>query len=165
MDATDGKEFPLIDAALRHVSRRDLLDYFAAGGLAALASALPERARAADPDADETVRIGYLPITDAASLLVAHANGYFQDEGLKVAPPTLIRGWAEIAEGFVARRFNVVHLLNPVPVWMRYNNKIPAKIMVWGHTNGSGIVVGHQTGIKSFADLGGKQIAVPFWYS
>ncbi|HEV2263542.1 MAG TPA: ABC transporter substrate-binding protein [Stellaceae bacterium] len=165
MDVTDSEQFPLITEALRHVSRRDLLDYFAAGGLAALASALPERARAADPDADEIVRIGYLPITDATSLLVAHANGYFEDEGLKVAKPTLIRGWAEIAEAFVARRFNIVHLLNPVPVWMRYNNKIPAKIMVWGHTNGSGIVVGHETEIKSFADLGGKQIAVPFWYS
>src|SRR5215472_12854012 len=114
MDAADSKEFPLIAEALRRgVSRRDMLDYFAAGGLAALASALPERARAADPDADEIVRIGYLPITDATSLLVAHANGYFEDEGLKVAKPTLIRGWAEIAEAFVARRFNIVHLLNP----------------------------------------------------
>lgn len=160
----DRDEFPVTAAALRHVSRRDLLDYFAAGGLAALAAGLPAGARAAPAD-DEVVRIGYLPITDAASLLVAHAQGYFEDEGLKVAKPTLIRGWAEIAEAFVARRFNVVHLLNPVPVWMRYNNKIPAKIVAWGHTNGSGIVVGHATGIKSFADLGGKQIAVPFWYS
>ncbi|MGH6977383.1 MAG: ABC transporter substrate-binding protein, partial [Stellaceae bacterium] len=83
MDVTAGEQFPLITEALRRVSRRDLLDYFAAGGLAALASALPESARAADPDADEIVRIGYLPITDAASLLVAHANGYFEDEGLK----------------------------------------------------------------------------------
>jgi len=159
----DENDFPLTRAALGRVSRRDLLDYFAAGGLAALAAAAPGRAVAAE--GDDTVRIGYLPITDAASLLVAHAQGYFEQEGLKVAKPTLIRGWAEIAEGFAARRFNVVHLLNPVPVWMRYNNRIRAKIVAWGHTNGSGIVVGEHTGIKSFADLGGKQIAVPFWYS
>jgi NitT/TauT family transport system substrate-binding protein len=158
-------EFPLVQMALRHVSRRDVLDFFAAGGLAALAASLPRDAWAAAPAEDDVVRIGYLPITDAASLLVAHAKGYFQDEGLKVAKPTLVRGWAEIAEGFAARRFNIVHLLNPVPVWMRYNNKLPVKIMAWGHTNGSGIVVGHQTGIRSFADLGGRQIAVPFWYS
>jgi len=37
--------------------------------------------------------------------------------------------------------------------------------MAWAHTNGSGVVVGNDTNIKSFADLGGKQIAVPFWYS
>ena len=156
-------DFPLTDLALRRVSRREVLDYFAAGGLAALAATLPSAVRAAE--ADDEVRIGYLPITDAAALLVAHAKGYFEAEGLKVAKPTLVRGWAEISEGFAARRFNLVHLLNPVPVWMRYNNKIPAKIMAWGHTNGSGIVVGHHTSIKSFADLGGTQIAVPFWYS
>ena len=160
----DESDFPLTQQALGRVSRRDLLDYLAAGGLAALAAAFPHPVQAADA-ADEVLRIGYLPITDAASLLVAHAQGYFEDEGLKVAKPTLIRGWAEIAEGFAARRFNLVHLLNPVPVWMRYNNKIPIKIVAWGHTNGSGIVVGHQTKIERFADLGGKQIAVPFWYS
>lgn len=161
----DFDEFPLTKAALQRVSRRDVLDFFAAGGLASLAAALPHSVRAAEAASDDVVRIGYLPITDAASLLVAHAKGYFEDTGLKVEKPTLIRGWAEIAEGFAARRFNVVHLLNPVPVWMRYNNKISAKIVAWGHTNGSGIVVGHDTGIKRFADLGGKQIAVPFWYS
>jgi len=40
---------------------------------------------------DEVVRIGYLPITDASALLVAHAKGYFEEAGLKVEPPTLIR--------------------------------------------------------------------------
>lgn len=158
-------DFPLTEAALRRFSRREILGYFAAGGLAALAASLPSGLNAAGPELDEEVKIGYLPITDAAALLVAHGKGFFEDEGLKVAKPAMIRGWAELAEGFAARRFNLVHLLNPVPVWMRYNNNIRVKIMAWGHTNGSGIVVGHHTDIKSPADLGGKQIAVPFWYS
>src|SRR5262249_9847927 len=55
--------------------------------------------------------------------------------------------------------------LKPIPVWMRYNNKFPIKILAWGHTNGSGLVVGGDTGIAKFSDLGGKRIAVPFWYS
>jgi len=157
--------FPLIEAALaRGVSRRKLLDYFAAGGLASLMSATIGRAYAAPP-ADEVVRIGYLPITDATALLVAHAKGYFADEGLEAAAPTLIRGWAPLSESFAAGRFNLVHLLKPIPVWMRYNNKIPVKIMAWAHTNGSGLVVGGHTAIKDFGDLGGTQIAVPFWYS
>ena len=79
--------------------------------------------------------------------------------------PTLIRGWSPLVEAFAAGKFNVVHLLEPIPVWMRYNNNFPVKIMAWAHTNGSGVVVGKDTNIKSFADLGGKQIAVPFWYS
>jgi NitT/TauT family transport system substrate-binding protein len=70
-----------------------------------------------------------------------------------------------LVEAFAAGKFNIVHLLKPIPVWMRYNNKFPVKIMAWAHTNGSGVVVGKDSGIKSFSDLGGKQIAVPFWYS
>lgn len=157
--------FPLVDAALRRgVSRREMLDFFAAGGMATLMSGLPGAGYAAPPE-DGVVRIGYLPITDATALLVAHAMGYFEDEGVEAAEPTLIRGWAPLAEAFVAGRFNVVHLLKPIPVWMRYNNNMPVKIMAWAHTNGSGLVVGGHTDIQDFGDLGGTQIAVPFWYS
>lgn len=147
----------------RPLSRRDVLDGLAAGGLAAALAAAGGPALAA-PD-DGVVRIGYLPITDATALLVAHAKGYFEDEGLKAEPPTLIRGWAPMVEAFAARKFNLVHLLKPIPVWMRYNNGVPVKIMAWGHTNGSALVVGGRSGITSFAGLAGRQVAVPFWYS
>lgn len=146
-------------------TRRDALDALARGGLATvianvgLAGAL---ARAAD---DDVVRIGYLPITDASALLVAHAKGFFEEAGLKVEAPTLIRSWSALVEGFAAGKFNIVHLLKPIPVWMRYNNRFPVKILAWGHTNGSGLVVGGETGITKFPDLGGKRIAVPYWYS
>ncbi|RED25825.1 NitT/TauT family transport system substrate-binding protein [Rhodopseudomonas thermotolerans] len=147
------------------ITRRQTLDMLAAGGLAALGTMLGgfgQSARAAD---DEVVRIGYLPITDATALLVAHGLGYFKDEGLEAERPTLIRGWSPLVESFAAGKFNLVHLLKPIPVWMRYNNNFPVKIMAWAHTNGSGVVVGKETGIESFKDLGGKQVAVPFWYS
>jgi NitT/TauT family transport system substrate-binding protein len=145
-------------------TRREALDALARGGLAALLAAgglTPARA-AAD---DDVVRIGYLPITDASALLVAHAKGYFEDAGLKVEPPTLIRSWSALVEGFAANKFNLVHLLKPIPVWMRYNNHFPVKILAWGHTNGSGLVVGGDSGITKFSDLKGRRIAVPFWYS
>lgn len=147
------------------ITRRQTLDMLAAGGLAAFGTMLGgfgQAARAAD---DDVVRIGYLPITDATALLVAHGMGYFKDEGLEAERPTLIRGWSPLVESFAAGKFNLVHLLKPIPVWMRYNNNFPVKIMAWAHTNGSGVVVGKETGIESFKDLGGKQVAVPFWYS
>lgn len=150
------------------MSRRDfLLDSLAAGGLAAgfgLTASASAWGSMQAPE-DEVVRIGYLPITDATVLLVAHAMGYFEDEGLKTEPPTLIRGWSPLVEGFAAAKFNLVHLLKPIPVWMRYNNGFPVKIMAWAHLNGSGLVVGRHTNVESFAELGGKQIAVPYWYS
>lgn len=148
------------------IGRRDfLLDLFAMGGLAAGLSSLPGMLNAAEMPADEVVRIGYIPITDATALLVAHANGYFEDEGLEVAQPTLIRGWSPLVEGFAAGKFNLVHLLKPIPVWMRYNNQVPVKIMSWAHLNGSAVVVGRHVEAKDFADLGGTQVAVPYWYS
>ena len=148
-------------------SRRQTLDMLAAGGLAtAFSSLLPALSNVANaaPD-DDVVRIGYLPITDATALLVAHGMGYFEDEGLKAERPTLIRGWSPLVEGFAAGKFNLVHFLKPIPLWMRYNNNFPVKIMCWAHTNGSGLVVGKHTGVTSFDQLGGKQIAVPYWYS
>lgn len=147
------------------VTRRDTLDQLARGGLAALVAAGTLGSVRARAQTDDVVRIGYLPITDASALLVAHAKGFFEEAGLKVEPPTLIRSWSALVEGFAAGKFNLVHLLKPIPVWMRYNNKFPIKILAWGHTNGSGLVVGGDTGITKFADLGGKKIAVPFWYS
>lgn len=141
------------------LSRRTLLDTLLAGGLASM---LGPQALAAD---NEEVRIGYLPITDATPLLVAHALGYFEEVGLEAPRPTLIRSWPALVESFSTRKFNIVHLLKPIPIWMRYNNKIPVKIAAWCHTNGSALVVGGKSNITSFADCGGRQIAVPFWYS
>ena len=153
--------------SLAGVSRRQLLDMFAAGGLMAslgpLVSAMNSPAFAGT--ADDVVRIGYLPITDATALLAAHGLGYFEEEGLKAERPTLIRSWSAMIEGFVSGKFNLVHFLKPIPVWMRYNNKIPVKLMAWAHTNGSALVVGGHTDITDFSQLGGKQVAVPFWYS
>lgn len=145
-------------------NRRDTLDALARGGLGALLAAAGV-STTAHASTDEVVRIGYLPITDAAALLVAHARGLFEQQGLTVEPPTPVRSWSALVEGFAAGRFNVVHLLKPIPVWMRYNNKFPVKLLAWAHTNGSGLVVGSHTTIREFKDLGGARIAVPFWYS
>ena len=144
------------------MTRRRSLDVLAGGGLAlgAMLSGRPVRA-----EQDERLRIGYLPITDATALLIAHAKGFYKDEGLDVEDPQLVRGWSPLVESFTAGKFNLVHFLKPIPLWMRYNNSVPVKIMAWAHTNGSALVVGKETGIDSFKALGGRQVAVPYWYS
>lgn len=170
--STSDEQSPITPSELEYLQtyemgRRDfLLDLLAKGGLAA-AFGMSGASSWADiqPPADEVVRIGYLPITDATVLLVAHGKGFFAEEGLESERPTLIRGWSPLVEGFAAGKFNLVHLLKPIPIWMRYNNGFPAKIMSWAHLNGSGLVVGRHTNITRFQELGGKQIAVPYWYS
>lgn len=143
------------------INRRDFL---AMGGLAALSGAMPFPAFA-KKKWDPVVKICYIPITDAAALLVAHELGLFKAEGIDSVRPTLIRGWSPLVEAFAAHRFNLTHMLIPIPVWMRYNNKFPIKITAWDHTNGSAVLVGKDSGINTPADFGGKQFAVPYWYS
>ena len=143
-------------------SRRDVMKlatlFTAAGALPLLRSF---EARAQQPD--EPVRIGYLPITDATALLVAHGKGFFEAEGIKAEKPTMFRSWAQIMEAFIAGQVNVVHLLAPMTVWARFGSRAPARVVAWNHTGGSGLTVGPEIGAVS--DLGGKTVAVPFWYS
>jgi NitT/TauT family transport system substrate-binding protein len=148
---------------LDHMSRRDWLKLSAlltAGGAAPLLAAFNARAQQ-EPDAP--VRIGYLPITDAAPLLVAHNNGLFQRAGLNVEKPVMLRSWAQVIEAFISGQVNVIHLLSPMTVWARFGSKVPAKVVAWNHVDGSGLTV--LPNINTVKDLGGKTVAIPFWYS
>lgn len=114
---------------------------------------------------ENRLNIGYLPITDAAPLLIAHSLGYFAEEGLDVPRPVMVRSWTVLTESFVGKKFDLTHMLFPIPVWMRFKRKFPVKVLAWDHTNGSAVTVHGDSDIRGFADLGGKQIAVPSWYS
>ncbi|TRU14793.1 MAG: ABC transporter substrate-binding protein [Microcystis sp. Msp_OC_L_20101000_S702] len=147
------------------MSRRDFLKLsalFTSSFGAAIAADnwnLPVNANAKD----QPVKIGYLPITDAAPLLVAHSRKLYQAEGLTTEQPRLFRSWAQIVEAFLARQVNVIHVLFPTSIWIRYGRNFPAKIVAWNHTNGSALTV--LPDIENPRELGGKTIAVPFWYS
>ena len=112
-----------------------------------------------------SLTLGYLPITDATPLLVAHGLGYFSQEGLQVERPVMVRSWKILVESFLAGKFDLTHMLFPIPVWMRFKQNIPIKVLAWDHTNGSAVTVRGDSEIYKFADLGGKQVAVPSWYS
>lgn len=145
-------------------TRRDILKLaalFTAAGAAPLLSALSSRAAAQEPDAP--VRIGYLPITDAAPLLVAHHHGLFEEAGVKADAPVMLRSWAQVIEAFLSGQVNVIHLLSPMTIWARYGSQVPAKIVAWNHVDGSGLTVAPD--IEDVSQLGGKHVAVPFWYS
>ncbi|WP_447650483.1 ABC transporter substrate-binding protein [Pseudomonas abietaniphila] len=144
-------------------TRRDFLKLSAmltAAGAMPLLNSLQARA-AAEPDAP--VRIGYLPITDATPLLVAHNNGLFEAEGIQAERPVLLRSWAQVIEAFISGQVNVIHLLSPMTVWARYGSKVPAKVVAWNHVGGSGLTVGPD--ITDVKQLSGQSIAIPFWYS
>jgi NitT/TauT family transport system substrate-binding protein len=144
------------------VTRREFLRASAAmGALLAGQSILPVSAQAAE----KKVVSCYLPITDATPIILAHELGFYKEQGLVSDRPMLIRGWSAMAETFMAGKVNLTHLLMPMSIYMRYSRNFPVKVVAWDHTNGSALTVGKKSGIQTCADLGGKQIAVPYWYS
>lgn len=134
------------------------------GGLAVNGAwqALAPAAGAAGPLGRE-LRIGYLPITDAAALLIAHDQGILAEAGAPTAEPVLFRSWDAIAQAFVVGEVDVVHLLMPLAVQLRLATEAPIRVLGWGHTNGSALVLG--TGITDLRHLAGTQVAVPYWWS
>jgi len=160
----------------RHHSRREFLRLAGRAGLGAslvpgllAACAAPggaTRRPATDPSGGGDVgalRIGYLPITDAAPLLLAHARGIYAELGLQAERPTLFRGWSQLAEAFQARQVDAVHILMPMAIWLRFAQGFPLKLVAWDHTGGSALTVGDKVG--GLEDLVGQTVAVPFWYS
>ena len=133
---------------------------FTGAGSLPLLQACGQR-HAMQPDAP--LRIGYLPITDATPLLVAHSRKLFEAEGVAVDKPVLFRSWAQLVEAFISGQVNMVHVLSPMTVWARYGSQSPLKVLMWNHMAGSALTV--QPGINSVAELGGKTVAIPFWYS
>ena len=144
-------------------SRRDFLKLaalFGGGAALPLLQACGQRA-AANPDAPLT--IGYLPITDATPLLVAHAQGLFAKHGIAVEKPVLFRSWASLVEAFLSGQVNLIHLLSPMSIWARYGSASPIKVVMWNHMAGSALTVSPD--ISEVTQLSGKTVAIPFWYS
>ncbi|MBP0030322.1 ABC transporter substrate-binding protein [Roseofilum sp. Guam] len=119
--------------------------------------------RASQASDNHLVNIGYIPITDAAPLLAAYDKGFYRSEGLEVSPPQQYYSWDAISQAFINREVNVVHLLMPTTVWIRYGLNVPGKVVAWNHTNGSAITV--LPNIDHPSQLGGQTIAIPSWYS
>lgn len=134
----------------------------AAGGLFGVADLA--RSATTEPGAGGArLRIGYLPITDAAPLLVAHAAALYPAGVVSSAKPVLFRSWAALAEAFITRQVDVVHLLMPMAVQLRYALGGGVRVLGWNHTNGSALTVSPD--VHDLADLAGRQVAIPFWWS
>ena len=154
--------------------RRDFLKLMAGSGLVlATGSSFLAACGGGDASTDTTaaagaasfgdLRVGYLPITDASPLLVAHASGLLADQGFTAGKPTLLRSWPDLAESLQAGSVDVVHMLMPLAVQLRFGAGLPLKVVAWNHTNGSALTVSEK--ISTVADLAGETVAVPFWWS
>lgn len=160
---SNNAEFGLSESGL--LDRRALLKIGAAAAGAAAVTGFGEAPANAASWSEKlgTLKIGYLPITDASPLLIAHGKGYFEAKGVTTAKPTLFRTWPSIAEAFAAKQVDVVHLLMPLALQLKFQAKQDIKVIAWNHTDGSALTVAKS--INAVTELAGKTVAVPFWYS
>ncbi|MGO1977496.1 ABC transporter substrate-binding protein [Brachybacterium tyrofermentans] len=121
------------------------------------------RGRAAPPDPSGPLRIAYLPITDAAPLLIAHARGYFEEAGIEVAEPVRLRSWASMGEALLAGSVDLVHLLFPMALQMRVDLGADIRVLGANHVDGSALTLGRD--VPETAALAGRTLAIPAWYS
>jgi NitT/TauT family transport system substrate-binding protein len=112
-----------------YLTRRRFLTTAAASAAGLASLNLLKAQTSSGKGTQQPVKIGYLAITDSTPLLIAHANKLYEAEGLNAEQPVLFRSWAQISEAFIAGQVNVVHLLSPIAIWLRYNKKFPAKIV------------------------------------
>lgn len=109
------------------------------------------------------IRIGYLPITDAAPLLIAHQRGLYAQAGVPVGNPIRFRSWASLSEAFVVGKVDVIHLLMPMALYMKFDLRADVQITAWNHVNGSALTVRYD--IDHLEQLAGETVAIPAWWS
>ncbi len=61
------------------------------------------------------IRIGFIPLTDAAPILVAHAHGLFKKRGLEVELSREV-GWATVRDKIIYRELDAAHAVAPMVV-------------------------------------------------
>lgn len=144
-------------------TRRDFLKLSALFGATAALPLLQACSRRAAAAPDAPLTIGYLPILDASPLLLAHGLGLFERKGIETVKPVLFRSWAGLVEAFLSGQVNLIHVLSPMSVWMRYGSQAPVRALMWNHTCGSALTV--RPDIADIKALSGQTVAIPFWYS
>ena len=160
------------------ISRRKFLQLSALAGAGAMLSPLLAACKSLSDESEtdnnvaskltgnlekDVLKVGYLPITDAAPLLLAHGTGAYEKNGLSVEKPTLMRSWNTVAEAFQSKQVDLVHLLMPMAIWLRFSKNFPLKLVAWDHMDGSALTVNPE--INSVSELAGTTVAIPYWYS
>lgn len=105
------------------------------------------------------VTIGHLPSDHDTAMYVAEAQKQYEAQGLTVETVQFNNGgdlMTAMASGDVD-----VGYVGITPVLSSIEKGVPVKVVSGAQTEGSGIVVGKDSNIKSLADLKGKKIGTP----
>ncbi|TNF59170.1 MAG: nitrate ABC transporter substrate-binding protein, partial [Burkholderiales bacterium] len=141
--------------------------------MAAIASVLPVaslQAMAQERRSLEktNLKIGFIPITCATPLIMAHPLGFYQKEGLSVEV-VKTAGWALIRDKMLNKEYDATHFLSPMPLAISLgagSNPVPMNVATIQNTNGQAITLHLKHKDKRDPkQWKGFKFGVPFEYS
>jgi nitrate/nitrite transport system substrate-binding protein len=114
------------------------------------------------------LKIGFIPITCATPLIMAHPLGFYAKQGLNVEV-VKTAGWALIRDKMMNKEYDATHFLSPMPLAISMgvgSNATPMNVATIQNTNGQAITlhVKHKDK-RDPKDWKGFKFAVPFEYS
>ncbi len=168
-------EATLVKALFPHdAQRRRFLRAVGKGtAMAAISSVLPVaslQAMAQEKGSLEktSLKVGFIPITCATPLIMAHPLGFYSKQGLNVEV-IKTAGWALIRDKMINKEYDATHFLSPMPVAMSLgigSAPVPMNVATIQNTNGQAITlhVKHKDK-RDPKTWKGFKFAVPFEFS
>lgn len=155
------------------VRRRFLRAVGKGTAMAAIGSVLPLaslQAMAQDKNALEKtkLKIGFIPITCATPLIMAHPLGFYSKQGLDVEL-SKTAGWALIRDKMINKEYDATHFLSPMPLAISMglgSNPTPMNVATIQNVNGQAITMAlkHKNN-RDPKNWKGFKFAIPFEYS
>jgi len=141
--------------------------------MAAISSVLPIAPLQAMADEKKPLektdlKIGFIPITCATPLIMAHPLGFYREQGLNV-DVVKTAGWALIRDKMINKEYDATHFLSPMPLAISMglgSNATPMNVAAIQNINGQAITLATKHKDKRDPkDWKGFKFAVPFDYS
>jgi nitrate/nitrite transport system substrate-binding protein len=140
------------------MSRRNLIKGAAAAGAAGLVPGLQAAvyAQGSDKPEKEEVRIGFIPLTDCASVVMASVLGFDKKYGVKIVP-TKEASWAGVRDKLVNGELDMAHVLYGLVYGVHLGIGGPKKdmaVLMTLNNNGQAITLSKKLADKGAVDAG-----------
>src|SRR6202008_1085546 len=119
------------------------------------------------PIEKKDLKVGFIPITCATPIIMAHPMGFYSKQGLNVEV-VKTAGWAVIRDKSLAREYDASHMLSPMPLAISLgvgSNPVPWTMPAIENINGQAITLAIKHKDKrNPKDWKGFRFAVPLYY-
>ncbi len=115
------------------------------------------------PAAKRKFNVAFIPVTCHLACPVTDYISKFSKAG-EIFMPRMFQGFPEIKEALISGNMQAAFIVAPLAIALKAQG-VPVRIVYLGHRYGSAVVVRKDGGIRTFADMRGKTIAIPSRFS